>query len=217
MLIVQVYGGPAATPSTPSDTAPQGVSRRRPARRPANREVHPRPSARGYWWRSATIGSTRAARRAGRRHAAIATPPSSAATASWVTGSVGGVATSKLSNSLPIVSAPQAEHPGQSGEQEALDEQLPRFGLVLRPATPACLILARPARGPRQEQIGAVRAGDEQHDAGGGQQRRQGRSEHPVVVLVEGIDPRPQTLAGFGVGRRESTRMTRPSTSGSAP
>ena len=97
----------------------------------------------------------------------------------------------------------QAEHPGETREQEALDEQLPHDSGSRCAQRHPHADLPGPASGPREEQIGAVCAGDEQHDAGRGQQRRQDRPERAVVVLVERGDPRLESFVRVGMGRRE--------------
>ena len=97
----------------------------------------------------------------------------------------------------------QAEHPGQTGEQEAFDEKLPHDADSCCAQRHPHADLPGPARGARQEQVGAVCAGDEQHDAGGGQQHRQDGSKRAVVVLVERVHPRLESLVRVGMVCRE--------------
>ena len=56
------------------------------------------------------------------------------------------------------------EHAAADGEQQALGQRLPEDVPPSRADRGADGDLARPRRGPRQQQVGDVRAGDEQHE-----------------------------------------------------
>ena len=62
------------------------------------------------------------------------------------------------------------------GQQEALREQLPDHPAARGAETEADRDLPLTGGGARQEQVGQVRAGDEQHDAGSSQEQQQRRA-----------------------------------------
>ena len=100
----------------------------------------------------------------------------------------------------------QAEHPCGARDHHALGQKLPHDARARRPQRHAHADLAGTARVARQQQAGGVGAGDEQHDDRGDEQRRQSGPQRPVVVLVERVDPRPESRVGVGVGGGEARR-----------
>ena len=87
-----------------------------------------------------------------------------------------------------------ADPAGQQAEDGALGEQLPDQTPTVGAERDAQPDLAAPRDGPRQEQIGHVGAGDEQHQAGHAEQRHQDRFEERRGPLIgERLDVRAVT------------------------
>ena len=79
----------------------------------------------------------------------------------------------------------EARQPGHAGEHAALGEQLPHHTTAAGAERGAERDLARPARGPRQQEVRDVGAPDEPHDAHGAHQHPQGRLEIAGQPLLQ--------------------------------
>ena len=78
------------------------------------------------------------------------------------------------------------EHPkgaARERQQDALGEQLPYQSPASCPERQTYGDLALPHAGPRQQQVGHVGAGDEQHQPDHGHQQKQGARKFPAQVV----------------------------------
>ena len=91
----------------------------------------------------------------------------------------------------------EAEDAADQRQQHALDEQLADDAPARRAERHADADLARAVRGAREQQVGDVRARDQQHERDRAHQRPEHDPDLPaVLLLVVGDDPRRDVLVG---------------------
>ena len=95
----------------------------------------------------------------------------------------------------------QPERAADGREQHAFGEQLRDEARASRAEGPADRHLALPHGRPREQQVGDVRAGDQQHEADGGEQRHERRPDVADEIIVERNHAQRPAGAG-GIVRR---------------
>ena len=121
----------------------------------------------------------------------------------WIQYGLPTSATARSKSRVPTMAMPRPIDAAGEREQQALDQQLPDDAPARRAHRVAHRHLARPRRRARQQQVGDVGAGDEQHEADRAHQRQEDDADRAgVEALVERLDDADgQLLVAGRVGR----------------
>ena len=116
-------------------------------------------------------------------------------------------ATAASNNRTPTAVEAQPEQPAKARQHDALDEELPHDSSAARAERRAHGHLARPVRGARQQQVGHVRARNQQDESDRAEQRQEHQADGSAVeALVERHQPRFDVLVVLGISRLQLLR-----------
>ena len=106
---------------------------------------------------------------------------------------------------MPTNDSARPEHTGDERQEDALHQQLPHQAPARRANRHAHGDLTRALRRARQQQVGDVGAGDQEHEADRAHQRQEhGAYRAGVEALIEGLDVGLHVLVGVGIVARQA-------------
>ena len=136
----------------------------------------------------------------------------------WIQCGLADILRGRVEETNPDGGQGEAEEAADDGEQDAFHQQLPDDAPAARAKRDAHSDFTRAVRGPREQQIRDVGAGNEEHEADGAHQREKDRADRAAVdALVDGLDAAAERLCSCPDSRWVSAGRSRGARPAPAP